>query len=64
MRPEDEKKIEDLTSFLHEAFCIEDGSVKYLNMVPPRPGFNCVGMLFQLEDKKRGLWYVTLSYPN
>ena len=54
--------INDLSDFLHKAFCVE-GETKFVKLLKPTPEFNCDGSLFQMEDKTRGLFYVALYKP-
>lgn len=54
--------INETSDFLHAAFCVL-GEVKFVKMVEPAPGFNCDGMMFEITDKKRGLFFVTISRP-
>lgn len=50
-------QINNTAMFLKEALCV-DGIVKFVRLTDPTPGFNTSGMLFQLEDSKRGLFFV------
>lgn len=48
--------------FLHEAFCV-DGETKFVKVTEPTQGFNCDGLLYQIDDKKRGLFFVAIYKP-
>lgn len=48
--------------FLREALCV-DGEVKFIKYTTPENGFNCNGMLYQLEDSKRGLFFIGIYSP-
>ena len=60
---EDELKRQQKTGdFLHEAFCV-DGMTKFIKVTEPTAGFNCDGLLYEIKDKKRGLFYVAIYKP-
>lgn len=48
--------------FLHEAFCV-DGETKFVKVTEPTLNFNCDGLLYQIEDRKRGLFFVAIYKP-
>lgn len=62
MKQEDLERINKTGDFLHQAFCV-DGETKFVKYIQPDNGFNCLGMMYQVEDKKRGLFYITISKP-
>jgi hypothetical protein len=58
---EEEEYIEDMRIFLKDAFCIS-GECKFIEYVKISSDLkDMVGMLFELEDLKRGVFYITLS---
>lgn len=62
MKKEEVESINRTGDFLHQAFCVE-GQTKFVKYTQPEKGFNCLGMMYQIEDKKRGLFYVAIYQP-
>lgn len=62
MKMSDLKLITETGDFLHEAFCI-DGETKFVKITEPTSGFNCSGLLYEITDKKRGLFFVAIYKP-
>lgn len=54
-----EEKINELRDFIHEAFCV-DGTTRFYKYTKMD---NVTGIAFQIEDKKRGLFFVSLVQP-
>lgn len=58
------EKIEEISDFIHQSMCVE-GFVKFdsfLNI--ERHGNKLRGALFEVTDKKRGLFYISWLYPD
>lgn len=62
MKQEERDRKNKTGDFLHEAFCV-DGTTKFVKVTEPTPSFNCDGLLYEIEDKKRGLFYVAIYKP-
>lgn len=48
--------------FLNLAFCV-NGKTEFVKYLDPTPKFKCTGMLYKIEDKRRGVFYITISKP-
>lgn len=62
MEKEELRKINHAGDFIHKAFCVE-GETKFVKITAPNEGINCHGSLFEITDKKRGLFYVGIYKP-
>lgn len=62
MDKESLERINKTGDFLHKAFCV-DGETKFVKITEPTPEFNCNGMLFQIDDEKRGMFFVAIYRP-
>jgi hypothetical protein len=54
--------INELGDFIHRAFCVE-GDTKFLKTIDPSKEWACRGIMFEVTDKKRGLFYIAMYHP-
>jgi hypothetical protein len=62
MKKVDVDRIKKIGVFLHEAFCV-NGKIEFIEITKPTPEFSCDGLLYQIQDKKRGLFFVAIYKP-
>lgn len=63
MKIEEElEKQSKMGDFLHEAFCV-DGTTEFVKITKPTDEIKCNGLLYEINDKKRGLFFVAVYKP-
>jgi len=61
-KPEKITPEENTRKFLHEAFCV-DGETEFFKNTKPIEFLNSYGVVYEINDKKRGIFYVGIFKP-